>query len=573
MARIASYKVTDFSGGVRRDKSPFELQKNELLDARNVEVNERGRLITRRGSQQVGQTLSGTMENSFVFTATPGGSTPSVFHMVNNNASTGVISQLVTGARLSVAVTTATTTIDVDSGAGTGSFSSSGTIEIEGDLIAYTGKTATTFTGVTGVTSTHAVGAPVNQWSTLTQSGTAVDAQMGVSYAVLNNICFIGGRNGNIKQLNSSGTVSDVSSEPAVLFLTNFRDRLYGVGDGSAGTNGATNRISYSARGDGTSWTTGSDYFDVFDQRGEYVNALRVFADRMGIFKLNSIFTYDEIELKQRIVDVGAYNNKVIQEINGRLYTFSPNGIFETNLYSAKQIGEPVREYWENFRPSYDATGLRRVITNTWSASFFEHYILYIHDISDPTSTNDIVLDFNTKTRAWTVHTGGFTDFTSLSNFYGYRFGDYITQRPALFGTAASGKAFRLYDNKWSDRDSNNRGTDIYQDLISNTGSPISAVIETPFYDLTHPDLFKTFKDLRVLTEGGIWAVEYRVENELGITGYQPLGTVVKQNQAIPFPKEAQGYRIGLKFSSVATVDRNVFNGFVFENTQANSRT
>lgn len=573
MARIASYRVSDFSGGVRRDKSPLELQKNELLDARNVEISERGRLITRRGSQQLGQDLTGTIENSFVFVPAPGGGTPSTVHMVNDNASTSVISYLASGARLSGAITTATTTITVDSGNGTAGFASSGVVEIEGDLINYTAKTPTTLTGVTGITSSHADGAAVNQWTTLSQSGTAVDAQMGLTYAVLNNICFICGRGGNIKQLSSGVIVTDVSSEPSILFVTNYRDRLYGAGDGGSGTNGAPVRVSYSNRGDGTTWTTGSDYFDVFDQTGEYITAFKVLNDRLGIFKVNSIFTYDEIELKQRVIGVGAYNHKVVKEINGKVYTFSPTGIYETNLYQANQIGNPVREYWENFRPQYDATGLRRVIVNTWAATFFDRYLLYIHDVTNPDSINDVCLEFNTTTRAWTVHTGGFTNFFSLNGFQSFRFGDQaLTRRPALFGTAASGKVWRLYDNRWTDRDENNRGTDIFQDLISNTGSPVSVRIETPLYDLTYPELFKTFKHLRVLTESGLWSVEYRVENEIGIGPYRNLGTVVRPNQTLPFPSEAQGYRIGLRFSSIGTVDTNVFNGFVFENTEVRSR-
>src|SRR3990167_8121616 len=65
--KIADYPVLDFSGGVRRDKSFFDFQKNELLDARNIEIGERGRVKIRLGSHQVGQTLSGNIENSFVW--------------------------------------------------------------------------------------------------------------------------------------------------------------------------------------------------------------------------------------------------------------------------------------------------------------------------------------------------------------------------------------------------------------------------------------------------------------------------------------------------------------------------
>ena len=65
--KIANFPVLDFSGGVRRDKSFFDFKRNELLDARNVEIDEQGRIRTRRGSFQVGQTLTGNIENSFLF--------------------------------------------------------------------------------------------------------------------------------------------------------------------------------------------------------------------------------------------------------------------------------------------------------------------------------------------------------------------------------------------------------------------------------------------------------------------------------------------------------------------------
>lgn len=548
------------------------MDRSELFDARNVEFNDQGRLIARRGGQQVGDTLSGTIENGVVFVATPGGSAPGVTFLVNNMGTTAVLSKLLSPGRLATAITTSSTTVVLDSGTGTVPLAASGTIEIEGDLIAYTSKNGdnVTLEGVTGITSSHAAGAAVHQWATVAQSGTAVDARMGIYYASLNNILIINGRSGNIKQMDAGGTITDVSNEPAILFATNYRDRLYGAGDGSSGTNGSALRVSFSARGDGTSWTTASDWFDVFDQNSQYITGLKVHNDVLGIFKINSIFTYNEVELKQRVINAGAYNHKVIQEIDNSIFTFCPDGIFETNLYSAKQIGEPVRQYWQNFMPTYDATGLMRVVTNTWAATFKNSYYLYIGSVTDPDTTAGVVLEFNTKNRTWTVHNGGFTNFAFLNNFKQFRFGDgSLSQTSALFGGDSSGKVWRLFSNMYLNRDGTWYGSDIFKDLISNTGSPVSVKIETPLYDQGQPALFKTYKRLRVYAESSSFNVEYRVENELGaVSAYKPLGVVTKNNQTLDFRKDAQGYRVGLRISAVNTNSRPILNGFVLEDTE-----
>lgn len=570
MARIEAYRVTDFSGGVRRDKSSYELQKNELLDGRNITISDRGRIVGRNGGQQFGPTIaSAALENCFFFVSTPGGSAPSTSFLVNDSATTGAIYQI-RGSRVTSAVAAAATTITVNDAS---QFTASGNLEIDGDLIAYTGITGSNLTGCTGVTSAHAVGAPVHQWLAVTQSGSAVDARMGVTYASIGGKLIFGGRVGNIKQANSSLTVTDVTGEPSIILLTNYRDRLYGVGDGSAGTNGSTVRVSFSARGDGTSWTTGSDYFDVFDTDGQYLMALKVRGDVMGIFKTNSIFTYDEIELKERVPGVGAFNQKVVQNLGGNIFTFCPNGIFETNLFSAKQIGEPVREYWENFVPAYDSL-VKRVCTNTWAATYKDSYLLFIGDVTKPDTTSNVVLEFDTVKRAWTVHNGGFTNFLHLLGTGQFKFGDgSLNYAPALFGGDSGGKAWRLYDNKYKDGGGTNRGSEIFKDLISDTGVPVPVSFETPFYDLSFPEKFKTFKNLRILSEQGNWTVEYRVEDENGFSHYEILGTTRKQNEVLPFPASASGYRAGFRISSVSDSGSvPIFNGLVFEDTEVVKR-
>ena len=577
MAKIASYPVLDFSGGVRRDKSFFDFNKNELAFAQNVEIDERGKIRSRRGSYQFGNTLTSgsNIENSFFFQRSA--ATPVTQFFCNTNDSTITLYRLL-GGRLNTALTTTSTTVELTA-AITGLTTAPSTIEIEGDLIAYTGGEGTsTLTGVTAITRAHAAGAAVHQWIAVTQDGTALDGQRGLYYAVLNNTLIMQGRNANWKSINNDDGITNttVSSPPAGLFLTNYRDRLY-----CAGEVNPQHRTYFSNRGVPGTWTTGTDFFDAEDQRGEPIMGYKVLNDRLGIFKPNSIFTYDEIELKQRLTGVGAYNHKVIQEINGIVYTFCPNGIFATNLTEAKQIGNPVRQYWKNFQPVYDtvtSTAYGRVITNTFSAKFEKYYLLYIHDITDPETANDVVLVYDTEKKTWVTFTGPFTNFFHMNGFENFKFGDRINQfRPALFGgkdSTGGNQMVRFFENTFVDTAGTKRGSDIFGDFLYTTDipQPIPIRVETPLYDLTHPELFKRFRQIRFYVERGFWNVEWRVQDDTGISPYKPLGAIAYPGKVLSFPAEAQGYRLGFRLSASNTDSLSILNGFVIEETEVVAR-
>ena len=578
MATISAYPVLDFKGGIRRDKSPLEMDRTELLDARNVEIDELGRVKTRRGSFQYGNTLTGTLDNSFVFTRLVTGGLPTVSQIVASRASPTVLSRVIT-SRLTTSITPASTTVVVQStSTSDAAFAASGTIEIEGDLIAYTSLNGdgVTFDGVTGITSSHAAGASVHQYVTISQA-TNVDGRNGVYFAVLNNTLVINGRVGVSLLINNDDgiTTSNITGEPAGLFATNYRERMYMAGDGTSGTNGGTSRVSFSNRGDPATWTTASDYFDVEEQRGEFITGLRVLNDRMLIFKMNSTFVYDEIQLKQYTVGVGAYNHRVTQEINSICYTFCPEGIFATTGSEAKQIGDPVKEYWKNFLPVYDTTK-ERVVLNCFSGKFEDNYLLYIGNVTEPTTQNDVVLVYNTTAKNWRVYQG-LTNFTHFGSFDRWRDGDAgkrLQDKAVLFAGDSGGKYWRMFESRYLDNQSTpvKQGGDVFKDLVSDTGVPVSTMIETPLYDMGQPSLFKIAKRLRVYSERGLWSFEYRVENEKEITPYKPLGVTTKTNQVLDLPTESAGYRIGLRISAVNSGSQSILNGFVFEDVTVNPR-
>jgi len=584
---LKDFPIISFDGGVVRNKSSYAMKKNELLSAYNVEIDELGRIIKRKGFQHHGtyyvgdssfidlNPVAASAENSFSYVLNAASAAMSFRHFVNDAISTGRVWEI-RGDRLTAAITTASTTIVLSDGTYFPS-SANGMVEIEGNIINYTGKTSNTLTGVTGITSSHAIGAPVHISRQITApTPTTWDFTAGGYYAMAsdgtsNDELFISSRT-FLTWIGDGGVNATGSTTVTVLFITNYRDRLYGCGSGagSLATSGV-NRVFYSALGNGTSWTTAS-YFDVSDAKGDITTGQIVFADKLLIFKTNSFFVYNQVTLKQKSTIVGAYNNKVIQEVNGLIYTTSPSGVWVTNGVSSKKISKPVEEYLKHFKPIRDANN--RVVTNIFGFKYRDFYGIYIKDITKPESLSDVCLVYDTVKKNWTIHHSGYSDFVHINSFPRFLFGNRLQDQEGIFagGTTTDGTSMRywkLYSNEHYTGAGASAGGDILTDLFFNTGTQISASFETPLYDLATPQYIKKFKYIRGLSEVVGWNAEYRIEDKVGVSGYKPIGQFQRPNQRLVIPNTPSGYRIGFRFSNNDRNSTGVFNGFIIEDTEA----
>ena len=165
-------------------------------------------------------------------------------------------------------------------------------------------------------------------------------------------------------------------------------------------------------------------------------------------------------------------------------------------------------------------------------------------------------------------------DFQHLLGTEKFRYGDRANNfRPALFGGDNTGKYFRFFETRYIDGQLTpvKQGNDILTDLVSDAalsgGTSISGVVETPLYDLTHPELYKKFNRIRVFAEQGQWNFEYRTQDENGITQYKPLGSIDKVMKVFKLPSDVQGYRIGFRISATNGTGRGILNGFIIEDT------
>jgi len=409
---------------------------------------------------------------------------------------------------------------------------------------------------------------------------------MVVSEAVISSASFIAvwGGSGTFDGTNFTA-VSD-ADEPAGIFATNYRDRIYVAGDGTvdgSGTrNGTPNRVSYSDAGDATSWDI-SNYFDVEDDLGEMITGLRANDDNLFIFKANSIFTYNEVQLKQQLWRVGAYNHFCIQKFGSNFITFGPSGVNLTNGFSAKKISKPIEKYLKKFQPNYDAT-YGRVITNCFTGQFENKFYLYIGDILNPDDGSqmyDVVFIYDIENNKWNMH-DSYTDIAVFSSFAGWGTGlTYVSGNGAtpnyiegLFASDNAGKYYRLFENSYYDSETTRivRGGDIVANMISeNTGSTISAVCETPFYDLGNPSWWKSFNQLRVLIEKGEFDISYRLDKGTHFTDWISLGNFNQPNELISLP-DKKGYRISFKITSNTKDVLSSLNGLIIENIDAEQK-
>ena len=602
--KLSDFPIVDFSGGVVRNKSDYVMSRNEVKHALNVEFDEYGRVKRRRGFYTFGSSVSGTPDNVIFFsnTGSTGNIIPRAFIVsrATGSAQIQVLASTILTSPLRTTETTASTQSTAD-------LPASGAVEINGDTIEYTGKTSTSLTGVSGVRVDHPTGSVVNRWltgNTLSMVNSGDGAYMAVMQASSSgsaaiNYCIIAGRDGaNYTAHGGSSGIYEITGDQDGLFHTIYRDRVYSVGSGILnGTNSYPNRVAYSNAGNFQTWTS-TDFFDVDDTEGEIISGVRPLNDVLWIFKPNSIYSWNEDELKQRVKGAGAYHHRTIQEIDGIMYFFGPGGIFASTGYQAAKISDPVDEYLQDFAVTYNNVDIDvatfRVTNATFSGVWGKKYLLYIGDIRRPinrqvgtasvpigsrTITEDVVLVYDTIKKNWTVWNGftNFTFFASESNLW--TVGSLNQKSPQIKNFLLGGapnNLYRLFENTITDIAGTFRGGDVWPDAIAdNAGLAVEALLETPLYDINTPQITKKFGRIFVMVEQGDWDVFFKVEKKdqfVKREGYESdwllLGKVNSKNGTLNFPLSTEGNRIALRFHNFQKDGPAVLNGFIIRDIE-----
>src|SRR3990167_4460466 len=496
MAKIPDKQYNRFDGGIRRDKSPYDLKDNELQRGRNFEIDEQGRVKKRKGSIQFGQSISnvGRFYHSThgLFAATF--ASPTVVYKLKNAVN-------------EAALTTASTTIAFEPDA---VFDASGSVEINGDLIAYTGggDSGGTLTGVTGIAANINAWSPMNQWQTIgTMTGHVGTG--GVWFSFLADRTCILSEDGaaspaaDLSTYDGTNVSAIASMDVAARFLETFRDRLFTVGSN-------TSIVYYSDLGAVSFPATIADNsFEVEDDTGEYITWIKQYRKNLLIFKPSASYAYPgSLPVRQLSRYFGLHNDACLQEINGLLYGFGTNGVWVSNGVSFVKIDKPVEEYIKKILWAINSSTVpvSRIKTAQWGDKFY----VYVNTIEEPdtlSSLTQLTLVYDTKKKSWELLEGmqAVMALGFLTNFVCG--GNSLRQNRPIFLYSDGTNVFRAFENRTMTRlqtglTGNLKGGDLFaEEFKNNAGTPITLNVLTKPFDLDLPQFEKEFGYLKVMCE------------------------------------------------------------------------
>jgi hypothetical protein len=180
------------------------------------------------------------------------------------------------------------------------------------------------------------------------------------------------------------------------------KDRLYAANDAT---------IYYSAKNNINDWTTANDAGKIPIARCKgSITGLCEFNDKVIVFTESSMHelfgtgpsNYDLIDVEG---EIGCLSNRSIIKANKKLYWYWTNGIYEYNGGSPIKISQPVEDYINGI-----AYANRTLVVSGSRADIVYFAIPY------NSSTNNILLVYDTRIGKWYVETGNFKDFVTIQN-------------------------------------------------------------------------------------------------------------------------------------------------------------
>ena len=317
-------------GGLVLNRSTFIMEPGQALELTNFEPDVEGGYrringFTKHVNQQVPEdadpTESVTMValfNKFVLAARG--------RLIYSSASTTLSLKIESGTGM-----TGSGTISV---ADTTSFSSSGTIQINSEIFTYTGKSATSFTGVTRAASSttaanHAATDVVSEsWTTRDNGRTgALKYQFErFNFDGTDKIVVVDQVNAPTV-FNASLSATDVSDSSVAgsKFVASFKNHMF-----YAGKSSTPQEIVFSVPFDEDNFSSGSGAGSL--KVDDTITGLKVFRDDLFVFCENRIFKLSGTSSSNFAGtavtrDIGCINGFTIQEFAGDLIFLGPDGV------------------------------------------------------------------------------------------------------------------------------------------------------------------------------------------------------------------------------------------------------
>ena len=317
-------------GGLIKSRSTFIMQPGQALELLNFEPDIKGgyRRISgfRRQINHIVPQTSASSEKVLMVAFFNNNILAARGEKIFSSASTELATAITSSATMS-----GSGTITVDSTSG---FSSSGTLQINSEIFTYTGKTSTTFTGVTRATNStsaaaHAVDDAVSEsW---TERDTGRTSASKYSFERFNfdgndKIIVTDGTN-DPTVFNTSLAATDVteSSVEGAKFVTAFKSHMF-----YAGMSSTPQELVFSQPFDEDAFNSGSGAGSI--KIDDTIVGMKAFRDDLFVFCENRIFklsgtSSSDFAITPVTRNIGCVNGDTIQEFAGDLIFLGPDGL------------------------------------------------------------------------------------------------------------------------------------------------------------------------------------------------------------------------------------------------------
>jgi len=350
-------------------------------------------------------------------------------------------------------------------------------------------------------------------------------------------------------------TTTNVTNAAKARYIKQYKSRIY-LGYVTSGGTTYPSRITYSDLPAGSPLTIGWDdslnYFDVDNDDADVIKGLEVNADRLLIFKENSLHRYDTNSRYKIPGAPGTVSQRTIKNVEGITFYLHSTGIWGYNGTSSSLLSRKIQDIIEGMSTKNFNMACAGVIG--------DHYYLYVGDI-------------NNARRGLTI-TNCLIDYDIARDTFSWRS---LLDDPTIFFVCRDRRLDVTYDEATVTYDT---ADEVYDGTIEaverlyfgtvdgcvhqfNTSrlydtSDISFTMETQDLFLGQPSNYKLLQKLFFYTHQGVGIhVHYRLDDK----DWKTLGRVDKEEQVLDFPAAARCQKVRFKVTEMSGGDPFSFEG------------
>lgn len=479
------------------------------------------------------------------------GSANSVFVACNDSSDTNSDIYVMTTTTLNGNITTSSTSIVLTDAT---NFATSGTIEIDGDLITYTGKSTNTLTGVTGIAASHASGQTARQYKKSLENDTAslkarfknfLDCAVRVNGTDIpkfynGSAWYTTGNPINPQQMTSGSLIETFGDRMFLAGAAIFPDRIYGSSLPSV-----TGNIQWTTSVSIIDKTgTNGFWIDINPEDGQNITAIERNGTNLLIFKDRSMYTWNGSSTQaDMLIPIGAVSQEAVITI-GTITFFLGRSLKDLGVYAyngayPKLISRRVKKWIDAIDQSQ--------LSNIKVGADEDNVYFYIGSI---TFTGDDIYQDRTFSNVWLVYTISQDSWKVYDNLHSKGFGYLVSsgQRLLVFGDN-DGKIWEFGQGNTDDS--------------GDAKTPIALEVITREESFGSPELPCELKGIEVLARGAYETnIKYRYDRR---DDWKSLGELNGRFTALDCPEygdeDNRGNTLQLQFTDYSKYQASI-DGF-----------